>query len=90
MSLVDAYVNAAMILSGMGPLGQLHTGGPQASTTFLVVKTASIIGWYSSAFSPKDTFPANWPGEHSAPGPWPGFRKRSEIGIHRSSNLSEI
>lgn len=27
MSLVDAYVNAAMILSGMGPLGQLHTTG---------------------------------------------------------------
>jgi hypothetical protein len=25
MSPVDAYVNAAMILSGMGPLGQLHT-----------------------------------------------------------------
>ena len=27
MSLVDAYVNAAMILSGMGPLGQLRTTG---------------------------------------------------------------
>ncbi len=25
MSLVDAYVNAAMILSGMGPLGELRT-----------------------------------------------------------------
>jgi hypothetical protein len=25
MSLVDAYVNAAMILSGMGPLGELKT-----------------------------------------------------------------
>jgi hypothetical protein len=25
MSLVDAYVSAAMILSGMGPLWQLHT-----------------------------------------------------------------
>jgi hypothetical protein len=25
MSLADAYVNAAMILSGMGPLGELRT-----------------------------------------------------------------
>ena len=25
MSWIDAYVNAAMILSGMGPLGELHT-----------------------------------------------------------------
>ena len=25
MSLVDAFVNAAMILSGMGPLGELKT-----------------------------------------------------------------
>ena len=25
MSLSDAYVNAAMILSGMGPMGELHT-----------------------------------------------------------------
>jgi hypothetical protein len=27
MSLVDAYVNAAMILSGMGPVGELKTTG---------------------------------------------------------------
>ncbi len=27
MSAVDAYVNAAMILSGMGPLGELKTTG---------------------------------------------------------------
>jgi len=27
MSLVDAFVNAAMILSGMGPIGELHTAG---------------------------------------------------------------
>ena len=27
MSLVDAYVNAAMILSGMGPMGELKTEG---------------------------------------------------------------
>ena len=25
MSLVDAFVNAAMILSGMGPVGELHS-----------------------------------------------------------------
>jgi hypothetical protein len=25
MSVVDAFVNAAMILSGMGPVGELHT-----------------------------------------------------------------
>jgi len=27
MSVIDAYVNAAMILSGMGPLGELKTAG---------------------------------------------------------------
>lgn len=27
MSWVDAFVNAAMILSGMGPMGQLSTSG---------------------------------------------------------------
>lgn len=27
MNVVDAFVNAAMILSGMGPLSQLHTDG---------------------------------------------------------------
>lgn len=27
MKIVDAYVNAAMILSGMGPVGQLETDG---------------------------------------------------------------
>jgi hypothetical protein len=27
MSLVDAFVNAAMILSGMGPVGELHSTG---------------------------------------------------------------
>lgn len=27
MSWVDAYVNAAMILGGMGPVGELHTNG---------------------------------------------------------------
>ena len=27
MSILDAYVNAAMILSGMGPLGELKTAG---------------------------------------------------------------
>jgi hypothetical protein len=27
MSVVDAYVNAAMILSGMGPVGELKTAG---------------------------------------------------------------
>ena len=27
MSWVDAYVNAAMILGGMGPVGELHTDG---------------------------------------------------------------
>ena len=27
MSWIDAFVNASMILSGMGPLGELHTRG---------------------------------------------------------------
>ncbi len=30
MSFVDAYVNAAMILSGMGPMGELKTTGRQS------------------------------------------------------------
>ncbi|HEV2063729.1 MAG TPA: hypothetical protein VGS00_04185 [Thermoanaerobaculia bacterium] len=27
MSWIDAFVNAAMILSGMGPIGELHSSG---------------------------------------------------------------
>jgi hypothetical protein len=47
MSLVDAYVNAAMILSGMGPLGELKTtagkifAGSYAIFSGLVIVIAS-------------------------------------------------
>src|ERR1700730_10254385 len=51
MSLVDAYVNAAMILSGMGPLGELKTtagkifAGSYAifSGLIIVIATAFIL-----------------------------------------------
>src|SRR6202142_2380350 len=47
MSFVDAYVNAAMILSGMGPIGELKTtagkifGGPYAIFSGLIIVIAS-------------------------------------------------
>jgi len=52
MSLVDAYVNAAMILSGMGPLGQLHTTGGKIfagsyaifSGLVIVIATSFVLG----------------------------------------------
>jgi len=44
MSLVDAYVNAAMILSGMGPLGELKTtGGKIFAGTYAIVSGLIIV-----------------------------------------------
>src|ERR1700683_2931975 len=49
MSLVDAYVNAAMILSGMGPLGELKTtsgkvfAGSYAIFSGLIIVIASGV-----------------------------------------------
>jgi hypothetical protein len=51
MSLIDAFVNAAMILSGMGPVAELKTGGGKLfagiyaimSGLFLVVATGFVL-----------------------------------------------
>jgi hypothetical protein len=44
MSLVDAYVNAAMILSGMGPLGELKTtGGKVFAGTYAILSGLIIV-----------------------------------------------
>jgi hypothetical protein len=44
MSLVDAYVNAAMILSGMGPLGELKTtGGKIFAGTYAILSGMIIV-----------------------------------------------
>jgi hypothetical protein len=44
MSLVDAYVNAAMILSGMGPLGELKTtGGKIFAGTYAILSGLIIV-----------------------------------------------
>jgi hypothetical protein len=52
MTWVDAFVNAAMILSGMGPLGQLRTGAGKVfagcyalySGLALILATGLILG----------------------------------------------
>ena len=44
MSLVDAYVNAAMILTGMGPLGELKTtGGKIFAGTYAILSGMIIV-----------------------------------------------
>jgi len=44
MSLVDAYVNAAMILSGMGPLGELKTtAGKLFAGTYAILSGLIIV-----------------------------------------------
>lgn len=44
MSATDAYVNAAMILSGMGPLGELKTtGGKIFAGTFAIFSGLIIV-----------------------------------------------
>ena len=44
MSIVDAYVNAAMILSGMGPVGELKTtAGKLFAGTYAIVSGLIIV-----------------------------------------------
>src|SRR5437868_6422476 len=44
MSFVDAYVNAAMILSGMGPIGELKTtGGKIFAGTYAIFSGLIIV-----------------------------------------------
>jgi hypothetical protein len=43
MSVVDAYVNAAMILSGMGPLGELKTTGGKIFAGSYAILSGLII-----------------------------------------------
>lgn len=43
MSLIDAYLNAAMILSGMGPVGELHTSAGKAFAGTYAIFSGLII-----------------------------------------------
>ena len=44
VSWVDAYVDAAMILSGMGPLGELHTtGGKLFAGTYAIFSGVVLL-----------------------------------------------
>jgi hypothetical protein len=43
MGLVDSFVNAAMILSGMGPLGELHTTAGKVFAGFYAILSGLII-----------------------------------------------
>jgi len=43
MGLVDAFVNAAMILSGMGPVSELHTTGGKVFAGFYAILSGLII-----------------------------------------------
>jgi hypothetical protein len=43
MSFVDAFVNAAMILSGMGPLGELKTTGGKIFAGCYAILSGLII-----------------------------------------------
>jgi len=44
MSFIDAYVNAAMILSGMGPMGELKTtGGKVFAGTYAIFSGLIVI-----------------------------------------------
>lgn len=43
MTLADAFVNAAMILSGMGPIDRLHTTGGKVFAGFYAILSGLII-----------------------------------------------
>jgi hypothetical protein len=43
MSLIDAFVNAAMILSGMGPVGELKTSGGKLFAGFYAIFSGLVI-----------------------------------------------
>jgi hypothetical protein len=53
MSLIDAFVNAAMILSGMGPVGTLATtGGKIFAGVYAIVSGIVIFGIAGIALAP--------------------------------------
>lgn len=53
MSLLDAFVNAAMILSGMGPLGALHTTcGKLFAGSYALYSGLVLIGVAGLVFAP--------------------------------------
>ena len=43
MPAADAFVNAAMILSGMGPIGELHTLGGKLFASFYAIFSGLVI-----------------------------------------------
>jgi hypothetical protein len=43
MSIVDAFVNAAMILSGMGPVGELRSSGGKIFAGFYAIFSGLLI-----------------------------------------------
>jgi hypothetical protein len=43
MGLADAFVNAAMILSGMGPVGELHSTAGKVFAGFYAIFSGLII-----------------------------------------------
>lgn len=43
MGVVDAFVNAAMILSGMGPVGELKTAGGKIFAGFYAIFSGLVI-----------------------------------------------
>lgn len=43
MGLIDAFVNAAMILSGMGPLTPLHTDGGKIFAGFYAIASGLLL-----------------------------------------------
>lgn len=43
MSWIDAFVNAAMILGGMGPVGELHTGAGKVFAGFYALYCGLIV-----------------------------------------------
>lgn len=53
MSVVDAFVNAAMILSGMGPIGKLATtGGKIFAGLYAIISGIVIFGIAGIALAP--------------------------------------
>ena len=52
-SWIDAFVNAAMILSGMGPLGELHTaGGKIFAGCYAIFSGLALIAILGIIFAP--------------------------------------
>jgi hypothetical protein len=43
MEWIDAFANAAMILSGMGPLGELHTSGGKLFAGFFALYSGLVL-----------------------------------------------